>query len=124
MVMRLFSPRCSIRVMRPTSSTIPVNIKTSCGNCSLYALRVASGGAHCQATFGLILVGIAQVAFYGEVFAEAVQVKILHLRCLAHVAKAGPGCEGNRAGFGQGILGGGLKKKTIFFYFSFLFVAS
>src|SRR3954467_4413646 len=89
MVMRRFSPRCSMRVMRATSSTIPVNIETSCGNCSLYALRVASGGARYRSTFTLILVRIAQVAFYGEVLAEAVQVNVLDLCCLVHVTEAG-----------------------------------
>src|SRR3954470_9405500 len=88
MVIRRSSPRCSMRVMRPTSSTIPVNIKTSGGN--VYCMRFKwRGGARYRSTFTLILVRIAQVAFYGEVLAEAVQVNVLDLCCLVHVTEAG-----------------------------------
>ena len=38
MVMRRFSPRCSMRVMRPTSSTMPVNTRDLPGN-EHYKLR-------------------------------------------------------------------------------------
>src|SRR3954468_6351948 len=60
----------------------------------------------------LILVRIAQVAFYGEVLAEAVQVNVLDLCCLVHVTEAGAGGEGDRAGSGKD-LGGVIQEDLV-----------
>ena len=42
-------------------------------------------------------VRVAQIAFHGEVFSETVQVDVLDLRGLAHVAEACASSEGDRA---------------------------
>ena len=46
-------------------------------------------------------VRIAQIAFDGEVFAEAVQMNVFHLRGLAHVAEAGASGERDRPSAGE-----------------------
>ena len=52
------------------------------------------GADECVRPYTTLLgVGIAQVAFRCEVFAEAVQVDMFHLRGLAHVTEAWSGGE-------------------------------
>src|SRR5579871_3209456 len=49
----------------------------------------------------LFTIRIPQIAFDGEVLSEAMQMDILDLRGLAHVAEAGACCKRNRPGTGE-----------------------
>src|SRR3954452_16038668 len=80
----------------------------------LFIVSASSGEWWCTLSkyVTLILVRIAQVAFYGEVLAEAVQVNVLDLCCLVHVTEAGAGGERDRAGSSKD-LGGVIQEDLV-----------
>src|SRR5712671_180124 len=110
MVIRRFSPRCSIRVTRPTSSIMPVNMKAS--NVTKHHKPTTEAQRHREKPFlacflhdfvtpwwhgWSLAVRVAQISFDGEVIFETMKTQAFYLQGLLALQAAGARGEWNRS---------------------------